>query len=72
MPLGTDSYIADATGKPMHGWRVLILPFLEQSAVYNQYDFSEPWDGPNNPRMTRSAAMIRLICRRPMTVCYPL
>src|SRR5262245_3382414 len=24
------AYIADASGKPMHSWRVLILPFLEQ------------------------------------------
>jgi len=42
------AYVADATGKPMHSWRVLILPFLEQSVLYNAYDFAEPWDGPNN------------------------
>jgi prepilin-type processing-associated H-X9-DG protein len=42
------AYIADADGKPMHSWRVLILPFIEQSPLYDQYDFNEPWDGPNN------------------------
>lgn len=42
------AYITDEDGKPMHGWRVLLLPFLEQGQLYEQYDFNEPWDGPNN------------------------
>lgn len=42
------AYIADANGKPMHSWRVLILPYLEHQDLYDQYDFNEPWDGPNN------------------------
>ncbi|HEX7448595.1 MAG TPA: DUF1559 domain-containing protein [Pirellulales bacterium] len=45
------AYIADADGKPMHSWRVLILPYLEQAALYQQYRFDEPWDGPNNSRL---------------------
>lgn len=45
------AYIPDAAGKPMHSWRVLILPFLEEQALYKDYDFSEPWDGPNNSRL---------------------
>lgn len=35
-------------GKPWHSWRVLILPFLEQAALYNAYDFTQPWDSPKN------------------------
>lgn len=42
------AYIADEDGKPMHSWRVLILPFLEQKPLYDRYRFDEPWDGPNN------------------------
>jgi len=42
------AYIPDADGNPMHSWRVLILPYLEQQWLYDQYDFNEPWDGPNN------------------------
>lgn len=45
------AYIADADGKPMHSWRVLILPYMEQQALYVKYDFSEPWDGPNNRKL---------------------
>ncbi len=45
------AYIPDQDGKPMHSWRVLLLPYLEESDLYEQYDFSEPWDGPNNSRL---------------------
>jgi prepilin-type processing-associated H-X9-DG protein len=42
------AYIADENGRPMHSWRVLILPYLDLQALYDQYDLEEPWDGPNN------------------------
>jgi hypothetical protein len=45
------AYVADGTGKPMHSWRVLILPFLEYSSLYNSYRMDEPWDGPNNRKL---------------------
>ena len=45
------AYVADGDGKPMHSWRVLILPFLEQGELYRAYDFAEPWDGPNNRKL---------------------
>lgn len=37
----------------MHSWRVLLLQFLseEEQAAYKQYDFKEPWDGPNNRKL---------------------
>jgi prepilin-type processing-associated H-X9-DG protein len=40
--------ITDEDGQPMRSWRVAILPFIEQMPLYEQYDFSEPWDGPHN------------------------
>lgn len=43
--------IADKDGKPMHSWRVLILPFIEGVSLYEQYDFTEAWDGPNNRKL---------------------
>ena len=45
------AYVADAKGKPMHSWRVLILPFLEASPPVIAYRFDEPWNGPNNRRL---------------------
>ena len=45
------AYAADEYGRPMHSWRVLILPFFEQRLLYEQYDFNEPWDGPSNSRL---------------------
>ena len=45
------AYIADENGVPMHSWRVLLLPYLEEQAVYDQYDFDEPWNGPNNSKL---------------------
>jgi len=38
-------------GKTPYSWRVAILPFLEQAALYKHYRFDEPWDGPNNRRL---------------------
>jgi prepilin-type processing-associated H-X9-DG protein len=42
------AFVADEDGKPMHSWRVLLLPHLGRSDLYDMYDFDEPWDGPNN------------------------
>lgn len=42
------AYIPDEDGKPMHSWRVLILPFLEYGPIYDQYNFDEPWNSPGN------------------------
>ena len=45
------AYVADGDGKPMHSWRVLILPYLGQQELYNAYDFAEPWNGPSNGKL---------------------
>ncbi len=38
-------------GKTPHSWRVAILPYLDQQALYNQYKFDEPWDSANNKQV---------------------
>lgn len=48
------AYIADEDGTPMHSWRVLILPFIEQQALYERYDFDEPWDSPRNSALANT------------------
>lgn len=45
------AYIADPDGNPMHSWRVLVLPYIEEPTLYNAYDFTEPWNGPNNRKL---------------------
>jgi prepilin-type processing-associated H-X9-DG protein len=39
------------TGKVPYSWRVAILPYLEAQELYNEYNFDEPWDGPNNRKL---------------------
>jgi hypothetical protein len=43
--------VRDKDGRPMHSWRVLILPYLDLGGLYNQYNFQEPWNGPHNKKL---------------------
>ncbi len=45
------AFIADKNGKPMHSWRVLLLPYMEQKVLYDQYRFDEPWNSPHNKEL---------------------
>ncbi len=49
------AYIADAQERPMHSWRVLMLPYIGGDEFYERYDFTEPWNGPNNSALAESA-----------------
>jgi prepilin-type processing-associated H-X9-DG protein len=42
------AYSTDKAGKPLLSWRVLILPFLEEGAIYKEFHLDEPWDSPHN------------------------
>lgn len=42
------AYTVDENGKPLHSWRTLILPFLDQQALYEKIDLSKPWDDTAN------------------------
>ncbi len=35
-------------GEPLLSWRVAILPFIEQQALYEQFKQDEPWDSEHN------------------------
>jgi len=59
------AYIADGQGQPMHSWRVLILPFLEEKALYAEYRFDEPWNGVHNRQLaTRMPPVFRCFADR--------
>jgi hypothetical protein len=38
-------------GKPGLSWRVHILPFVEQNALYDQFHLDEPWDSEHNKKL---------------------
>ena len=42
------AYTVDSNGNKLHSWRTLILPYMEQSALYSRIDFSKSWDHPDN------------------------
>ncbi|MBN1851926.1 MAG: DUF1559 domain-containing protein [Pirellulales bacterium] len=52
------SNIYDEDGKPLLSWRVALLPYLEESALYEEFHLDEPWDSEHNqaliPRMPLS------------------
>ncbi|MHB8897333.1 MAG: DUF1559 family PulG-like putative transporter [Thermoguttaceae bacterium] len=50
--------LTDAEGNPRRSWRVAVLPFLEQSPVYDRYDFGEPWDSPSNQALVGSRSSV--------------
>ncbi|MEN9672768.1 MAG: hypothetical protein RL553_1033 [Planctomycetota bacterium] len=42
------------TGKPLLSWRVAILPFIEQEALYKQFKMDEPWDSEHNLKLAKN------------------
>jgi prepilin-type processing-associated H-X9-DG protein len=45
------AHTVDAAGKPLHSWRTLILPYLEeQKLLYDTIDLSKPWNDPANAK----------------------
>ena len=44
------AWTVDAEGKPLHSWRVLILPYLEEEEkeLYDAIRLDEPWDSEHN------------------------
>lgn len=44
------AYTVDESGRPLHSWRTLILPYLEQKRLYETIDFSKPWNDPANAK----------------------
>ena len=38
-------------GKPLLSWRVAILPYLDQKALYDEFRLDEPWDSQHNKKL---------------------
>jgi type II secretory pathway pseudopilin PulG len=56
------AYKADANGKPLLSWRVLILPFVSDDGdeLFKQFHLDEPWDSDHNkPLIAKMPAIYR-------------
>jgi hypothetical protein len=54
--------VTDKQGKPLYSWRVLLLPFLEQKRLYQQFRLDEPWDREHNKQFLKETPR----CYRPL------
>jgi hypothetical protein len=41
----------DEDGKPLLSWRVHVLPFIEEQALYEEFHLDEPWDSDHNRKL---------------------
>ncbi|MGN6544180.1 MAG: DUF1559 domain-containing protein [Aureliella sp.] len=48
------AYTTDADGRRLHSWRTLLLPYLEQKALYDSIDLSKPWNDPVNQQAAQT------------------
>ena len=62
------AYSADKEKKPLLSWRVHILPFIEQSQLYEQFKLDEPWDSPHNIKL---ADKMPAVYRSPVSSAAP-
>ncbi|WP_165247309.1 DUF1559 family PulG-like putative transporter [Paludisphaera soli] len=52
------AYTVGPDGRPLHSWRTLILPYLQQGSLYDSIDLSKPWDDPVNARAGETALAV--------------
>jgi prepilin-type processing-associated H-X9-DG protein len=52
------AYTVDAKGRPLHSWRTLILPYLDEARVYRSIDLTKPWNDPANAKARETAVAI--------------
>jgi uncharacterized protein (TIGR03067 family) len=45
------SAICNADGKPLLSWRVALLPYLDETGLYDQIELDEPWDSAHNKKL---------------------
>jgi len=61
-------FSAAREGQPPVSWRVMILPYIEQQNIYDQYNFDEPWDSEHNLQFLE---MMPEVFRSPTSVAGP-
>jgi hypothetical protein len=56
--------------KALLSWRVAILPFLEESALYERFRLDEPWDSPHNRALLKEMPRVYAPVRHGGTAPY--
>jgi prepilin-type processing-associated H-X9-DG protein len=66
--------VSGKDGQPLYSWRVLLLPYLEERPLYEQFKRDEPWDSPTNKpllaQMPEVYAPVRGRTREPYSTFY--
>jgi hypothetical protein len=57
--------VYDKNGKALLSWRVQILPYIEQAAVYQAFKLDEPWDSPHNLPLSQTVIKVYTVPGRP-------
>ncbi len=52
------AYSTNADGEPLLSWRVHVLPYLEEQALYEQFKLDEPWDSEHNRKLVAAMPQI--------------
>ncbi len=50
--------IKDKNGKPLLSWRVKLLPYLDENALYEQFHLDEPWDSEHNRQLISQMPLV--------------
>lgn len=45
------AFLTDPQGAPTLSWRVLILPYLDESALFHRFNLDQRWDSPENIKL---------------------
>lgn len=50
--------VSDENGQPLYSGRVLLLPFMEQKPLFDQWDQSKAWDSPENIALSQTSLKV--------------
>ena len=52
------AYTVDSKGKPLHSWRTMILPYLDQEELHKSIDLTKSWDDPVNAKARQAEVSV--------------
>jgi serine/threonine protein kinase len=66
--------LTDPDGRPLLSWRVLLLPYLGEQELFEQFHLDEPWDSESNRRLLEKIPNVykseALLTRKPYVTTY--